>query len=106
MADKIAPGVTVEGPDRRPGGVAELEEAEAMERAKAFEKRRDDAKWYIMMGVAMLFAGGLSAYLAAGGAAMCLWGLATYWYWGRRARGAYDPWQDRELDDWEEDQYR
>lgn len=96
VAQKIAPGV--EGP----GFIAQ---AEAMERAEALKQKRDDSRWYIMMGVAMLFAGGLSAYVAAGGAAMCVWGLGSYAYWGRRMRSAYDPWRDDELDAWEDEHY-
>jgi len=76
-----------------------------VDQAQALRQKRDDARWYIIVGVALLFAGSINAYLAAGGAAMCLWGLGSYAYWGRRARSAYDPWKDRELDEWEDEHY-
>ncbi len=76
-----------------------------MDEAEKFKGRRDDAKWYIMMGVAMLFAGSISSYIAGGGALMCLWGLGTYGYWSYRMKGAYDPWKDPELEAWEDEQY-
>lgn len=80
-------------------------EPDPVDQAQALRQKRDDARWYIIVGVALLFAGSINAYLAAGGAAMCLWGLGSYAYWGRRARSAYDPWKDRELDEWEDEHY-
>ena len=89
----------------KPARPAKPAEPDPVDEAQALRQKRDDARWYIIVGVALLFAGSINAYLAAGGAAMCLWGLGSYAYWGRRARSAYDPWKDGELDEWEDEHY-
>ena len=70
------------------------------EEARA-RQRRDDARWYIVAGVGMMFAGSFSVYFAMGGVVMAVYGGVAYGYWSRRMRGAYDAWKDEELDAWE-----
>ena len=62
--------------------------------------RRDNARWFAIVGVAMLFAGGLLVQIAIGGVFMVAYGVVTSMYWSwrlRRLKG--DPWAyDPELD--------
>lgn len=97
VASKLAPGAAVEAPDA-PG-------PDPGHESRELRRRRDDARWYVLVGTALLFAGAINAYLAAGGAAMCLWGFGSYAYWSHRIRSSYDPWKDEELDRWEDEHY-
>lgn len=80
---------------------AHLGEEELMQRLRA---HRDSGRWYLVMGVAMMFAGGLFPALAIGGALSVIYGLAANLYWSQRMKRVYDPWRDPELDRWEEEQ--
>lgn len=73
-------------------------------RMEQFRKRRDDSRWYLVMGVGLMFAGAIHVALATGGAVMVLYGFGAYWYWGQRMKKLYDPWKDPELEAWEEEE--
>lgn len=75
------------------------------ERAR-LRARRDAGVWYAVVGAAMLFVGSLSTAIAIGGVAMIVFGASQYGWWSLRlARTQEDPWQDPELDAWEEEHY-
>lgn len=82
---------------------AEAEGPEAL--AAYYRDKRDSARWYAVVGVLMLFVAGFSPALGAGGVLMVGYGATAYLYWNRKAKQAYDPWQDDELDAWEEEQF-
>ena len=68
-------------------------------------QRRDQSMWYLVMGTAMLFAGGFHIGLAIGGVFMVAGGAVNYLYWSARLRRIYDPWRDDELDAWEREHF-
>jgi hypothetical protein len=92
----------MKGP-QRPAGM-ELETrtpAKVEEEIARARTRRDNARWTVVMGMAMLFGAAFHWALAAGGAAMTMYGGASYVYWSRRMTAMDDPWQDEEIDAWE-----
>jgi len=77
-----------------------------LEREKdRLRKRRDSQLWNIVVGVALMFAGTLFAYMAVGGAFMVVFGSVSYFYWNRRLTRLDDPWKDPEIDAWEEEHF-
>ncbi len=78
------------------------EQEEAHEHAV---QKRTDAVWYAVVGVAMLFMSGFHWGIAVGGVLMVLTGGFQYLRWNRRAKAAYDPWDDPEIDRWEENEW-
>lgn len=69
-------------------------------------KKRDDARWYVIMGVALMFTGTVNAYFAVGGALSAVYGSVATLYWGRRLNRVDNPWEhDPELDAWEEEHF-
>lgn len=69
-------------------------------------QKRTDAMWYLVVGVAMLFASGFHWGLAAGGVLMVGYGATRYAWYNRKLHALYDPWDDPEIDAWEEEQLR
>lgn len=67
------------------------------------KKRRDSAGWYAVAGTGMLFMGSFSTGLAVGGVLMVSYGALGYLYWGRRITKLDDPWDDDEVDAWEDE---
>lgn len=102
MTDKIAPGVTHE-----PSGEGSLdyEEVRHEKRLQRLRKRRDSAMWYAIVGIALLFAGGLHVGMAVGGVLMVAYGASLYIFQSVRMARLHDPWQDEELDAWEEEHF-
>ena len=100
MPDKLGPGIIHHQP---PSAEERARRIEAQ--LKALEKKRDDARWYIVAGVAMLFAGSFSVYFAMGGVVMAVYGGAAYGYWSRKRNAIEDPWDDDEIDAWERDEF-
>lgn len=89
-------------PEARPVEISDNDyDQEEMDR---LQNRRDDSKWYLVLGVGMMFAGGVSVAIAAGGALMVLYGFGAYLYWNHRMKRLYDPWKDEELEAWEEEE--
>lgn len=62
--------------------------------------KRDNARWFVIVGVAMLFAGSLLVQVAIGGVFMVGYGVVASMYWSRRLRRLKgDPWAyDPDLD--------
>ncbi len=81
----------VEGPD-----------AEALAAYKEATEKKGEAVWYVVVGVAMLFMASFHWGIGAGGVLMVLWGGFRYAQWAGVARHAYDPWEDADIDAWEE----
>ena len=79
----------------------ELEEAEL----NRLRSRRDSGAWYAVVGTGMLFMAGFSTALAVGGVFMVLFGGLNYLYWSRRITKHDDPWDDPEMDQWEEEHF-
>ncbi len=59
--------------------IQELDELEAK-----YRKKRDDSRWYAVVGTMMMFAGGLSVAIGVGGGLMTLYGISSWGYWARR----------------------
>ena len=80
---------------------------QALDEEKAhLRQKRDDARWYVIIGVALMFAGSINAYFAAGGAVSVVYGAVATLYWGRRLKRIHNPWEhDPELDAWEEEHF-
>lgn len=72
----------------------------------ATQAKRDQGLWYVIVGIALLFAGNLSTAFSVGGVLSVLYGVFQY---ARHAialaRLRDDPWKDQELDAWEEEHY-
>lgn len=110
MADKIAPGVTHEPSDRSDDGSdgtgsLDYEEVRREKKMDRLRKRRDSALWYIVVGIGALFAGNLHVGLAVGGVLMVAYGAGLYIFQSVRMARVHDPWQDPELDAWEEEHF-
>ena len=99
VPDKIAQGVIWE-PPATPQEAAKRIEAEL----GRLRDRRDAARWYVVAGFGMLFAGGFSIYFAMGGVVMATYGAVAYMYWSRRMGLVEDPWDDEEIDRWEQEE--
>lgn len=74
---------------------------EASRRAE-LRRKRDAGAWYAVSGIAMLFAGSIHVGFAIGGVFMVVGGTVVYLFWSRRLGQAEDPWDDEEIDEWEE----
>lgn len=83
------------------GSVAEEEARREMERLR---ERRQDSVWYLVVGVALLFAAGFHWGAGVGGVLMVVYGGVRYMEASRRMRHLFDPWDDPEIDAWEEEQ--
>ncbi len=98
--------------DAEGGEPVEVEQVEATPVSKeqqqahddAIEKR-NDAVWYAVVGVAMLFMGSFHWGVAVGGVFMVFYGALQYLRWNAKAKAAYDPWDDPEIDAWEEKEW-
>ena len=70
------------------------------------QAKRDQGLWYVIVGIALLFAGNISNAFAIGGVLSIAYGVLTYARHAiRLARLREDPWKDPELDAWEEEHY-
>jgi hypothetical protein len=83
------------------GEAAELEES----RRAAMQRKRDAGAWYGVTGIAMLFAGSFHVGFAVGGVFMVIGGAVVYLYWSRRLGQVEDPWDDADLDAWEQEHF-
>ncbi len=73
----------------------ELDEMEAR-----YRQRRDNARWYAVMGTLMMFAGGINAGIAVGGGLMTLYGLIAWGVWARRlGKVEAEQWDALDIDD-------
>ncbi len=104
MTDKIAPGVTRDGPPAGEGTL-DYEEVRREKHLERLRKRRDSAMWYVIVGIGALFAGGLHIGLAVGGVLMVAYGAGVYIFHSVRMARLHDPWQDEELDAWEQEHF-
>ena len=69
------------------------------------KERRDRQVWNVVVGMALLFAGGFHWGLAVGGVLMIVYGGAMYLVWSSRMSRLDDPWHDKEIDAWEEEHF-
>ncbi len=100
MPEKIGQGVIWEQPASEAEAHARHDEAVAR-----LKKKRDDARWYIVAGIALLFAGSFSVYFAMGGVVMAVYGGATTFFYSWQLSRLDDPWDDEEIDAWEEEHF-
>ena len=100
LTEKIATGVTHDGP------VLDVEAQRQEARREDLTKKRDQGMWYVIVGIALLFAGNISNAFAVGGVLSIGFGVLTYARHAiRLAKLSEDPWKDPELDRWEEEHY-
>ena len=92
--EKIAPGAWRDGTSTAARLGPDPNEVERL------TAKRDNARWNVVVGFALMFGAGFHVGFAIGGAAMALYGIAVSFYWGRRLhRLKGDPWKyDPELD--------
>lgn len=100
MADKIGQGVIWEQPPSD-----EARQAAVDAKLEGLRKKRDDARWYIVAGIGLLFAGSFSIYFAMGGVFMAVYGTIVYFWMEWRIKQVDDPWDDEEIDAWERDNF-
>lgn len=100
MPDKIGQGVIWEAPPS-----AEAEAVRIERELERLREKRDNARWYVVAGFGMLFAGSFSIYFAMGGVLMSAYGVWGYLYWSRRIKKVEDPWDDEDIDAWEREEF-
>lgn len=97
-----SPAVNPYGPDASPPAESiDLDDKQAPD----WEKRRERAVWYGVVGIGMMFAGQISTAIAVGGAGMVIFGIFEYIRWGMKRPAHEDPWRDQDIDHWEENEF-
>lgn len=97
MSRKIAPGIIIEDPDSEGQRLAAWREA---------KEKRQETVWYVVVGVLFLFLSSFHWGVGVGGLFMIGYGAVRYGIWNAKAKRLYDPWNDDEIDAWEQDEMR
>lgn len=87
-------------PDEDPRAKLEAERAH-----DAAKEKRNGQLWNVVVGIALLFAGGFHPAMAVGGVLMIGYGGTMYLVWSARMARHHDPWDDPEIDAWEEEHF-
>ncbi len=76
----------------------------AMKEHDEAKAKQQDSVWYAVVGVAALFMSNFHWGLGVGGMFMVIYGTVRYVHFGRLAKKSFNPWDDAEIDAWEQEE--